>query len=474
MKKAVTILLFALFLITLTGLARYIFLHQTGIPAMSAVKNDASLAGMYRKTADIDLGKVEVYNYQRMGFTHGFLQFSPNSRYLALGTEQGDILFMNVDGKTLWKRSIGLGKISALTFSPDGSKLLVGDTSQQGSLICFDTATGNELWRYASASELEPDIRQKIYPGIVYITTDEQGFIYAVGQRYKKNSDGSNEYRDRIYKLDENNGNKVAMFPPDHDMDAWVSWVGVDRQGRRLVFGTGNWDTGKTCRYDDNVYCLDDKLNQPLWSVFIDPVTPYQRTTMRSSPDISADGSYIAGIANDGRCFLYDGGGRELWRRTLSQPRQIGGVYINATGMFVRIVGGYVVLTTGNTYNRANWQLPTPVDHPARNTIFVFDLQGNLMYKHSTGGMVEEMSINDGRIVLAVGRNVRTKDPSVHGIQILSLEDGRLLDSMPTAGPCIGEASSADGRYVAGIEAPIQLDDGQIIGSYRLYIWEKK
>lgn len=262
------------------------------------------------------------------------------------------------------------------------------------------------------------------------------------------------------------------MFPADHNLDAWVSWVSVDRDGKHPVFGTGNWDTNKTVRYRDNVYCLDGNLECPVWSIYIDPVVPYQNTTMRSSPDISADGAYIAAIANDGRCFLYDNAGHELWRRTLSAPRKIGGVYINATGMYVHMAGNYVVFTTGNTYNRANWQLPTPIDHPARNSLFVFDLQGNLINKYSTGGMVEQMSISDGKAILAVGRNIRTKDTRVHGVHIVSIQDGQFIDHLSTAGPCVGAAATTDGRYIAGIEAPLQLDDGKIIGGYHFYIWE--
>lgn len=471
MKKAYTLLLMGAFLCTLLVLARYIFLNQIDTGAVLAVSN--SKTGTYKMIADFNLGKVEVFNFQRMGFTHGFIQFSPDNAYLAAGTENGDILLMTAAGQKVWHHNIGVGKISALAFTGDGRKLLIGETSPQGSLVCFDVSTGQELWRLASATEIEADIKQKIYPGIVHITTDGRGFIYAVGQSYNKNSDGSSVYRGRIYKVDEK-GNRVAMFPADHNLDAWVSWVSVDREGRHPVFSTGNWDADKTLRYGDNIYCLDSTLERPEWSVFIDPAAPYQNTTMRSSPDISADGAYIAAIASDGRCFLYDNSGKELWRRTLSKPQKIGGVYINAIGVYVQLAGDYVVLTTGNTYNRANWQLPTPIDHPARDNLFIFDLQGNLVNKYDTGGMVEELSVSNGKAILAVGRNVRTKDTSVHGVHIVSIQDGRLIDQLSTAGPCIGAASTADGKYIAGVEAPLQLDDGQIIGGYHLYIWERQ
>jgi len=136
----------------------------------------------------------------------------------------------------------------------------------------------------------------------------------------------------------------------------------------------------------------------------------------------------------------------------------------------VQLAGDYVVLTTGNTYNRANWQLPTPVEHPNSNSLFVFDLQGNLVSNQKMGGMIEEIATGNSLAALAVGRNVRAKDPSVHGLYIVAIPEARVVDYAATTGPCIAAAISADGRYAAGIEAPLQLDDGQIIGEYKLIL----
>jgi hypothetical protein len=72
-----------------------------------------------------------------------------------------------------------------------------------------------------------------------------------------------------------------------------------------------------------------------------------------------------------------------------------------------------------------------------------------------------------------VGRNTKTKDPKAHGLCVLSQADGLPLAFLPTEGPAIAAAISPDGNYLAGIEAPIQLDDGQIIGKYRLLLWSR-
>lgn len=461
-----------MFISTLGLLAVQIFGIQSSQVSFSRQQNGTQ-TGAYVKVLEAGLGQTEVFNYQRMGFNKGFIRFSPDGRFLAAGSEAGEVLLYDTRGSLIWRNTVGLGKLSALEFTPDGRAVLVGDTSQQGCLFSLDVTDGKELWRQASVNELGVDIREKTFPGMVAIRTDSAGMIYAVAQRYIKHPDGRNQYVGRIYKYT-HDGRKAGAFPSDQNLDCWVSWLGVDDDGGRVVFSTANFDMAKYT-YDQNVYCLDGTLQTVLWSRYLDAIQPYPNVTMRTGLEISGNGGYVAGIASDGRCFLFDGEqGEELWRRSITQPQKIAGVYINSTGNFSQIVGEYAIFTTGNTYNRANWQLPTPVENPNSNSLFVFDLQGNLVNNYKIGGMIEQISTGKHQAALAGGRNVRSKDPSVHGLYIVAIPEARLVDYAATTGPCVAAAISADGRYAAGIEAPIQLDDGQIIGEYKLILLAKQ
>lgn len=466
MRKLITTGITLLFVCTLGVLATHVF----GINSQVSISGNqkGTQTGAYGRVLEIVLGQTEVYTYQRMGFNRGFVRFSPDSRFLAVGSETGEVLLYDTKGSLIWRKHMGLGKLTALEFSPDGGSVLVGESSQQGCLICLSVKDGSELWRQASVQELGVNIKEKTYPGIVAIRTDASGMIYAVAQRYIKHSDGRSEYMGRIYKFSAA-GERVGMFPSDHNLDCWVNWLSVDAAGERVGFATANFDVAKY-KYDRHIYCLNGELNTVLWSNYVDLVPPYQNVTMRTSPELSLDGKHASAIASDGRCFLFDGKeGRELWQRSISSPQKIGGVTINATGSNSLITGAYAVYTIGNTYNKANWQLPTPVEHPNSNSLFVFDLQGKLVNSYKLGGTIEEMAVGSNLAALAVGRNVRSKDPSVHGLYIVTIPEARLVDYAATGGgPCIATAISADGRYVAGIEAPIRLDDGQVIGEYKL------
>ncbi|HWR38745.1 MAG TPA: hypothetical protein VN611_04530 [Patescibacteria group bacterium] len=468
MKKVISFAIILLFCSTLVVLGLHIFGVNSQKKSFDVSETRQTKTGVYAKVLETVLGQTEVYNYQRMGFNKGFIRFSPDCRCLAVGSETGDVLLYTTEGQLIWKKNMGLGKLTALEFAPDSQTVLVGETSQQGCLLSLRVKDGSELWRQASDHNLGVNIKEKTYPGFVAIRTDAQGFIYAVAQRYVKQADKASEYFSRIYKFAPN-GERLGQFPVDSNMDGWVNWLDVDKAGSKVAFCTGNFDPG-SYQYNQLIYCIDGNVQQLLWSNTAECTPPYQTVTMRTSPDLTPDGKYAAGITSDGRCFLYAGDdGRELWRRSISKPQKIGGVYLNAAGSFAYIIENYAVFTTGNTFNKANWQLPTPVEQPNSNSVFIFDLSGTLVNSYKLGGMVEQMAVGPKMAALAIGRNVRAKDPAVHGFYILTIPEAELVDCAQTeGGPAVAVDISADGRYVAGIEAPLQLDDGSVIGAYKL------
>lgn len=455
---------------SLAALGHYVFSAESAVARTA--DSDAG-NGRYRLVTQVALGQVEVKNYQRMGFTRGILRFSPDSARLAIGTETGQVLVLSAKGETVWQRPPGLGKITAMEFSADGEDLYVGETSAEGGLYCLEAATGREKWRSGLARELGVDLKRRNYPGIIRIITDKTGRIYALAQRYDRSAGGESLYYGKIFCLSPS-GREIWKYPAGEPMDAWVNWMSGDDRGGRVVFGTANFDVDRQYRYAGNVYCLAGATGTEAWSLAVEPTPPFNRTIMRGSPNIAADGRYVAAMASDGRAFLFDREGRELWRRTLSQAKKISDVYLNAVGRDAYILGDFAVFTTINTYNNANWQLPTPVEHPGSNSIFVFGVAGDFVAKWRAGGCIEEIAFSgDRRLVAAVGRNTKTKDHRIHGLYVLSMPDGTLEDRLATAGPCAAAAISPDQRLVAGVEAPLQLDDGTIVGAYRVWLWER-
>ncbi|MDR1702561.1 MAG: PQQ-binding-like beta-propeller repeat protein [Sporomusaceae bacterium] len=463
-------LLIIVFLLTLGALGRFSFLEQLKNTAGSQA---APLeATGYTPTFVLDLGDVEARNYQRMGSIEALLDFSPDEKFLAVGTELGEIIAVQKDPPQVsWREKIGIGKITALKFSADGAFLYVGEASPEGSLLCLDAKTGRTLWRYAAAPAIGVDLKRKSLPAIVKIEVRE-GKVYALAMRYGSRADTGKEnyYYSKIFCFD-SAGNPIWAFPADY-MDAWVNWLSVDEIGGQVVFGTANY--AETVRaYTKNIYALNALTGTANWSAEIPPILEAKRTVTRGSPNISADGQMVTALASDGRGFAYDKNGNLLWSRAISTPKLNGSVYLNAVGRDAYVLGNYVVFGTLNTYNSANWQLPTPVEHPSSNNLVVFDRAGNFKSRWQAGGSIEEVSFSYPYAAIAVGRNTKTKDYTVHGLYIYNLELGEITGQIKTDGPAIAAAVCAQGKSVAVVETPLKLDDGKILGKYRLTIAAK-
>ena len=468
-KNIRLILLFTVFLISLGFLALHIFPELNRHSGPKAPLQQLGQLGRYEKVAEIPLGKVEIRGFRQMGSTPGLVRLSPAGDRIVVGTETGEVMVFSIDGAQIWSRKIGMGKISALEYTPDGQRIVIGENSQQGAVFCVDANSGTERWRRNSVEELGVDIRQKTFPGIMSISLDEAGNAYAVALRSIRFPNGQTDYFARIYRFDAQG--QVALFPRDHNLDVWVSWCDIDPTGNNLAFGTSDYTPGPYRKYKDNIYLFDTRTGEQRWSLHVATVEPYERTNMRFGPQWSTDGNYLSGVSADGRAFFVDSGGKLLWSRVLSAPQRIQGVFVNATGLHTQHIGPYAIFSTGNTYNRANWQLPTPVEHPQSNSVFLFDREGNLLKKRKLGGMIEEMKTVGAELAVAVGRNIRTKDASIHGVALLSTPELELVDWLPAAGPCVAVAASP--KHVVAMEAPLQLDSGEVVGAYRILVWKK-
>lgn len=461
--------LLLVFVVTLCVLGKFSSMDQ--LNHMRVDKQENVSEGVYQSVLTLNLGEVEARDYQRMGSIRAFVKFSPDETVLAVGSELGELIVIGTDkSEIIWRNKIGIGKITAVEFSSDGRFLYVGESSPEGNLYCLNTKTGEKVWQCSMKNEVGVNIKQKSLPAIVKIVA-VQDKVYALALRYERQQNGQITYYSKIFCLNKA-GEKIWLFPAKENLDAWVSWFSVDQVGEQLVFGTANFSEG-VYHYNKNMYMLDGETGLERWNIEIPPLANAKKTVMRGSPNISSDGQIIVAIASDGRGFAYDKQGNQLWQRTISQPKRMNDVYLNSVGRDAYSVGDYVVFGTLNTYNSANWQLPTPVEHPSNNNIVVFDRSGKFISRYQAGGSVEELAFAYPYVAAAIGRNTKTKDANVHGLYIYHMLHGEIVGKIPTVGPAIAAAISKTGKLAAVVEVPLKLDNGQIIGQYQLTMSKK-
>ncbi|MDO4177924.1 MAG: hypothetical protein Q4D21_01935 [Phascolarctobacterium sp.] len=418
------------------------------------------------------LGDIPTDNYDRMGFTKAIVKYVEAEEAWLVGTERGELFLINNNGKEVWKRTLGIGKLVSVALMKSGSFACVGESSPEANLYCINTHNGDIVWKHKGADYVGTDPSARSLPAIVHIAIDSDDNVYANAYRFVMRKDGSRGYCGRMLATDKA-GKIIWRFPAEENIDSWINWCDVNDANNRVVLSTSAYEFHDTMKYKDTMYFVNKKTGEPLNNVFLPTIPPFNNTVMRGSPNFSTDGKYLAGCASDGRGFLFNEKGETLWWKYLSKPTEIDHSWINASGRDGFVTPYGVIFTTINTFNRENWQLPTPVEHPSNNSLFVFNTDGTFKYQFMAKGTVEEIDFADKLAACAVGRNVRTHNYKAHGALLLNLESGKEIEFHPTAGPCQTIAISKDQKHLAGVEAPALTPEGKIIGSYRLHIWNR-
>lgn len=426
-----------------------------------------------KNEATVYLGDIANENYDRMGFTKGLVCYVEAINSWVVGTDRGEVVLIDNNGRQIWKRALGLGKFVSMALSGDGKILYIGEQSPSGTLFALNVENGDMIWKYETVEAVGADIAKRSYPSVVHISVDRDNNVFANAYRFVMFEDGTRGYNARVLAFN-NQGKMLWKYPEQGVMDTWITWSDADGADNRIVISASSYEIHPNMKYRDTLYFLDKRSGSLINSVFIEPVQPFNKTVMRGSPNYSQNGGLLAGSSSDGRAYLFDSEGQIVWERELSKPQQVDGAWLNASGRDGYVIGDNVVFTTINTFNRENWQLPTPVEHPSSNSLFVFDKDGNFKYRYQALGTIEQIAFANGLAACAIGRNVRTHNYKAHGASIINLKDGKEIGFFPTEGPLQAVAISADGKTIAGIEAPAVTPDGKIIGAYRLHLWKIK
>ena len=423
---------------------------------------------------EVHLGDIPIQNYDRMGFTSGIVKYVNSSDVWLVGTTRGELFLFDNEGRQKWKRVLGIGKLTTLALAPDEKTVYVGEQSPAGQIYAINLAGGDIKWQFAAADLVGSIPEKRSYPSVQHIDVDADGKAYIVAYRYMVNSKGVREYHSRVFALLPS-GDLAWQYPHKGSMDTWINWCSQAPGGSELAVATSAYELVPGMEYPQSMFIFDKASGNLQQRIQLQPLEPFNTVVMRGSPSYSQDGKYLAGSTSDGRGFLFDAQGQIIWQRELSKAQKVEGAWLNASGRDGYIVPEGVIFTTINTFNRENWQMPTPVVHPNSNTLFVFDLDGQLRFKYQAAGEIEAIAFAPGVVALAGGRNVRTHDyKNAHAGLLVSLRDGSLLARFAAEGPVQAIDVSQDGRLVGGLEAPAVLPEGKVLGSHRFHIWKVK
>lgn len=448
-----------------------------------------SPGGMKVAVSTIDLEDVTPADInRRMGTTPaGQITFSPDGKRIALGSEKGYVRVIEPEqAKVSWEKRVAEGTVEALSFSLDGNFLLVGEGSPDGFIYCYDLRSGTEKWRYRTAD----DIGGTRDAGAVVraVAAAPEGRVFATSSRRWKEGKKT-VYASKVYRFDLETGKKVWALPERGNFDLTVAALGASADGKVLAFAKGPLSGKDPLKAE--VRRVDAESGKLSWSYTIPGLEPhFPGSGLWAGLDVSPDGRYVGAFVSFGQAYFFDsdeiaraGRAEPKWRKDISTPLEVGGAILYAYGARTRFVGDRVLFQTSQTYSLTHVYPQKPaVDHPNANSLFAYDLEGNLRWKHYIGGGSTNQPVQasrDGRyLAVALGLNEVTRDLGAFGGDVLDTRAGagavQVVKQFSTEGPVVAAAISPDGETLAAVETPLQLEDKSVVGRYRLHIFPRR
>lgn len=458
--------------------------------------NGAAISTVYApaKPTAIKLGEVRLEDVEPGSINktteniRGEADFSPDGRYLVVGSHTGYIRGIDTStSEIVFENKISEGKILSLDFSSDSKYLVIGEQSVDGYIYAFELPGGKELWKFRTGDEIGSDIKNQ--PAVRKIKVVEDTAYVAA---YRSASDAYQYYYwTRIYAIDIKSGKVLWRYPETEVMDSAVSWIDVSPDGKYIAFD--RWIFTKAGKrperkYKDGEIVVLNSKGKKLWS-YEKPVLPYQDSSVSYyANSFSNDGRYLTSSDGYGAGYLFDneeiiktGNASPLWSKNISTAIEISGIPIYGSLTDAYILGDNVLFSIGGTYIPAKAKSAqyntAPVEHPNGNTLLVYDLKGDLLWKWKVEGYPRRISFSkDERfLVIPIAQNAVTNSIDVHGVYVFdnTIQGGatsRLVYIYKTRGITVAGGISPDGKYIAAIEAPARLDDGSVIGEYKVHI----
>ncbi|NOZ23949.1 MAG: WD40 repeat domain-containing protein [Planctomycetes bacterium] len=428
------------------------------------------------------------------------VRFSPDGKTLAIGSYLGYLRLVDVlSGAILYEKKISEGLVKQLAFSRDGKTLFIGEQSPDAFVYAMDVETKKTKWRFRLADDLETCARKEddrfgIYklPGVYRMCIAEDGDVIVAGvHSWSKEIAGKTVSlnRSRLYRLDPTTGKPKWRFPKPQVLPASIVWFDADDSGKHVVLAIEKSSTERVESpwTPDSIYFVDGDAGKAIGRFTPEPLLPhFKRVLLWRSAGLSRDGRHASLGCLDGRAFFFDfpetsGDVKPIWAKDLGTPIVVSGVPLSAPVSYSYVWGDTVYFVVTGTVipqgsRSASQKVPSP--HPNTNSIFAFDLAGDLKWKWHTEGAAQAMSATPGGryVLITTADNWLTQATDTFGFALFDTHRAgggleKLIYEFRTAGPVFPESDiSSDGRFIAVAETPKELPDKTIAGAYRVHI----
>lgn len=434
-----------------------------------------------RAIASVDLGDVTRLVVSGGPAPDTALAFSPDGRWLAVGSYLGDVLV--VDGWTgavRARRHLSESLAKVVAWSPDGGTLYAGEQSPDALLHAMDPADLSDRWTLRLADEVGTSTAPAgadlfgVYdlPGVFGVEVLGDGDLI-VTATHGWTDDGVRRNRSRLLRL-RPDGEQVAAWPAGGPADAVFKRPSLDEDGGLLVASVPRSADGPP---PDNlpvggIQVLTADL-EPVVGVPLAPLAPwYQRAYVLEALDVSRSAGRLFAGLGDGRVHLYDLEGHLVRAVDPGVPVLAGDVPVASPVGWGAFAGDEVVVITSEStipWGAASPELRPPTAHPRANSLLVVDAAGEVRWSWSGSQALGGLALDGDVAYVGAGARSADRRRDLYGVVVLDLAREELLTVCPTEGPVFFRLAAHDGR-VAVAEYPVEEPDGSFTGAYRVTV----
>lgn len=422
--------------------------------------------------------------------------FSPDNRYLAIGTVTGKLLLAQAEtGKIIRQSKLAEGMIKSISFSPSGDKLYYGEQSVDGNITCTDTKTGKTIWKLPLSNDLgkgtppSPDNPYGIYylPGCYQLKTLTDGDLLVLGIHthgdYTKT--GKIIRISKLYRLAPD-GTIRWEFPKGAPAPQSMLYAESDPKGTLFtaLLGHKSGTAEKPLYPSGTLITLDGSSGTPLGTHTFPPLSPhFQKTGFWRAVSVSPDAKTISVGLQDGRCFLFNTNPLTVRRMyNFGTPILISDIPVSARASYSHItVDGSICFQTGVSSvpvaNSMDYISTPPGPHPNANTITILAPEGTIKWRYRSGHTCFGFySSRDGKKVMCpVQKQEKNNSDSGFILFDTSRKGGgsnkRIYEYRIQGVPFFQADISPDGSRCALVEVPFKHpESGHIIGTWQVHL----
>lgn len=426
---------------------------------------------------------------------------SADGKYIGVASFDHSVYLYDNTGKKIWEYRIPGGVGVAVAFAADGSKLYVGESSPDGNLYAFDSASGKILWQYGMVADIgnskttkwnsRPKITNVVVAGDKVTASAE--YTERVAEQAGEKAKVSYVTSCVVRTFDGTTGESKWRYPETGVMDTGVSRLTYAADGSKLVFANHSWSKGQMY-LDGSIRILEGVTGQLIGFHQLTPKgKQFSYVGIFDGISISPNGKYLSVVTADNRGMLFDISGitgkasettgvsqefRLLWLRQISNIQQVGGVPVYAYGNTAQVTDeGNVFFMTGATFlaDKTATAGAPPFIHPDATTMFAYSNSGALLWKWQSEGGISKLKFSQDRryVAIPIYHNYVTNQKDKSGIYCLDLAQAKgepLVWFYPLEGVAVAAGISNNGSIINGIEAPIRQLDDTVVGKHRLHI----